>query len=207
MTLEGTSVRLRALTSADSATLRGYINDPEVLQFSNAYRPISDVQQDAWWKAVMSDPNVYWFGIETVAESIDSRPQRSKDENHPTATVPPVGTIESKLVGSCCLVEVDWIARQAELRIRIGDKAAWGKSLGREACGLLVEYGFQHLNLERIWLRVLARNTRALALYERIGFVREGQLRRAWRMGGVTDDLIVMGLLRDEWLANQPQSR
>jgi RimJ/RimL family protein N-acetyltransferase len=167
------AVRLRALVHADLETLRTYINDPEVLAFSNAYRPITDTQQEAWWRSVTGDSSVYWFGIEDVERSA--------------------------LVGTCCLVDVDWISRQAELRIRIGDKAAWGRSIGRAACAQLLEFGFQHLNLERIWLRVFAPNTRALKLYESQGFVVEGRLRRAWTLRGVTDDVIVMGLLRAEW--------
>jgi RimJ/RimL family protein N-acetyltransferase len=171
--IAGTRVRLRSLSSSDLPVLRSYINDPDVLEHANAYRPISDLQQDAWWRAVMTDSSVYWFGIEELARTA--------------------------LVGTCCLVDVDWIARLAELRVRIGDKEAWGRSLGSEACGLLVRFGFEHLGLERIWLRVFARNARALKVYEKLGFVVEGRLRRAWHLRGVTDDVIVMGLLRDEW--------
>jgi len=172
-TLTGTKVRLRALTSADQETLRAYINDPDVLQFSNIYRPVTDAQQEAWWRGVNSNDTATWFGIETLDGG--------------------------QLVGTCCLVDIDWVGRVAELRIRIGDKRAWGKSLGTEACGLLLRFGFVHLNLERIWLRVFARNAAAQRMYEKLGFAVEGRLRRHWRLQGVTDDVIVMGLLRDEW--------
>lgn len=171
--MHGQAVRLRALTSSDQELLRAFINDPEVLQFSNVYRPISDVQQQAWFHSAVTNDHQAWFGIETLAPA--------------------------ELVGTCCLVDIDWVGRVAELRIRIGDKAAWGKSLGHEACALLVDFGFRHLNLERIWLRVFARNPRALQVYRKLGFVEEGRLRRAWRLAGVTDDVIVLGLLRDEW--------
>ncbi|MCW5800886.1 MAG: GNAT family N-acetyltransferase [Deltaproteobacteria bacterium] len=171
--LASSHVRLRALTTDDREVLRSFINDPEVLALSNVFRPISDVQQDAWFRAAVTGEHQTWFGIEKLA--------------------PP------ELIGTCCLVDIDWVGRVAELRIRIGDKQAWGASLGRQACGLLVEFGFRHLNLERIWLRVFAPNTRALRMYEKLGFVVEGRLRRAWHLRGVTDDVIVMGLLRDEW--------
>jgi RimJ/RimL family protein N-acetyltransferase len=172
--VDGKHVRLRALTSADQETLRTFINDPEVLQFSNVYSPITDVQQEAWWRGVNGNHHAVWFGIERM-------------------------TPAPALIGTCCLVDIDWVGRVAELRIRIGDKAAWGKSLGSEACALLVHFGFVHLNLERIWLRVFARNAAAQKLYEKLGFVSEGRLRKAWRLQGVTDDVIVMGLLREEW--------
>jgi len=178
----GRAVRLRALTSADVEALRGFINSPEVLRFSNVYRPVSDAQQEVWWKSVCADPGVVWFGIDDL-----------------TGEAP-------VLVGSCCLVDIDPVARQAELRLRIGDKQAWGRTLGSEACSLLLAFGFQHLNLERIWLRVFAPNERALRLYQKLGFVVEGRMRRAWHFQGVTDDAIIMGLLRHEWQPTQSSS-
>jgi RimJ/RimL family protein N-acetyltransferase len=179
--LSGHKVRLRALVSADQPTLRSYINDPEVLRYSNIYKPVTDLQQDQWWHSALTDPNVVWFGIDDISQG------------------------NPALVGTCCLVDIDWVSRQTELRLRIGDRAAWGRSLGSEACALLLRFGFQHLNLDRIWLRVFAPNERALRLYQRLGFVVEGRLRRAWTFQGVTDDVIVMGLLREEWRATQTQ--
>jgi RimJ/RimL family protein N-acetyltransferase len=49
--------------------------------------------------------------------------------------------------------------------------------------------------LERIELEVLASNTPAIRLYERVGFVQEGVKRRARKIDGAYDDLIVMALL------------
>jgi RimJ/RimL family protein N-acetyltransferase len=177
--LAGRSVRLRALTRADMETLRSFINDPAVLRMSNVYRPISDVEQERWFESTVTKPNEVWFGVEVA---------------------------DASLVGTCCLVDIDWIGRSAELRIRIGAKSEWGKSLGTEACSLLVDYGFRHLNLERIWLRVAASNERAVRLYEKVGLVVEGRLRRAWRVAGVVDDVLVMSILRSEWTAPESTS-
>ena len=171
--LRGTGIRLRALQTADQETLRAFVNDPQVLRLSNSYRPISDVQQEAWWRHVTQDAHQVWFGIEDL----------------PTA----------KLLGTCCLVDIEWISRQAELRIRIGAKEAWGRSLGTEACTLLIGYGFGQLNLERIWLRVAAPHTAALRLYEKLGFAIEGRLRRATVIDGAPEDVVMMALLRDDW--------
>lgn len=54
---------------------------------------------------------------------------------------------------------------------------------------------------ERIELEVFASNTRARALYRRMGFVEEGRRRRARIIDGATDDILMLGLLREEWLA------
>ena len=67
--------------------------------------------------------------------------------------------------------------------------------------GRLLEIGFGEMGLRRIELRVYAFNTPAIRCYERAGFVREGVLRQAQRVGHELWDLVVMGILREEWEA------
>ena len=173
--LKGKSVRLRGLERADLDALRAIVNDPEVMRFSNTYRPISDVEQSAWLEAALQCSTSVWFGIEDARRA------------------PP------PLVGTCCLVDIDTVGRKAELRVRLGDPRSWGGGLGTEACTLLVEHAFAELNLERIWLRVFDHNVRALRLYEKLGFVIEGTLRRHDWVGGAWRDTTLLGLLREEW--------
>jgi RimJ/RimL family protein N-acetyltransferase len=96
-------------------------------------------------------------------------------------------------------VGIDWVSRLVELRIRIGDKNAWGGGLGSEATRLLLSYAFDGLNLERVWLRVFATNERAIKMYEKVGFQHEGRLRRASFINGQMLDVDLMGLLKTEY--------
>jgi RimJ/RimL family protein N-acetyltransferase len=48
-------------------------------------------------------------------------------------------------------------------------------------------------------LEVFASNKEAIDLYEKNGFLIEGSKRRAWIMDGRQDDVLFMGLLREEW--------
>ncbi|MCC7073423.1 MAG: GNAT family N-acetyltransferase [Deltaproteobacteria bacterium] len=178
--LLGTKVRLRALERADLEQLRAWVNDPEVMRFSNTLRPISDVEQARWLEAAVSSAHAVWFGIE------DAR------RGQPT------------LVGTCCLVDIDGVGRKAELRIRIGDPDAWGGGLGTEACQLLVRHAFDALNLERVWLRVFDHNARALRLYQKLGFVVEGTLRRHDFVDGAWRDTVLLGLLREDAVRAAP---
>jgi RimJ/RimL family protein N-acetyltransferase len=68
--------------------------------------------------------------------------------------------------------------------------AAASRRLQRE---LLVERGFHRLELE-----IYAFNTRALALAERVGYVREGLKRRAYHRHGTWNDAVLYGLLADD---------
>ena len=173
--LRGNSVLLRSLTTRDLEPLRAFVNDPDVMRSSNMYAPIGDAQHEAWWKSLGN--TAMWFGIDDVR------------------------TDPARLVGTCCLVDIDWVGRVAELRVRIGDKTVWGGGLGTDACSVLLAFGFDDLNLERIGLRVWGSNVRAQRVYDKLGFVVEGRLRRAAYVGGVAEDVIVMGMLRDEWRA------
>src|SRR5262249_15518237 len=47
-------------------------------------------------------------------------------------------------------------------------------------------------------------NGRSQAALERLGFVREGLLRRWHRHGNVAHDVYVFGLLREEWQGSPP---
>ena len=87
----------------------------------------------------------------------------------------------------------------AELQIRIGEPDARGRGLGTEAVGLLLRHAFADRDLERVALHVLASNAPAIASYEKSGLVREGTLRRSAFVDGRREDVVVMGILRDEW--------
>ena len=65
----------------------------------------------------------------------------------------------------------------------------------------LLAFGFGSLGLERISLIVRAGNARAIRSYEKVGFQREGIMRRAFRVDGLLEDALLMAILRDEWVA------
>jgi RimJ/RimL family protein N-acetyltransferase len=105
--------------------------------------------------------------------------------------------VDGVYIGGCALFNFDQVARRAMLGITIGDKAYWGQGYGREAVQLLVDYGFRHHNLHKIWLEVHGRNQRAIRAYRACGFVEEGRLRQHVWSDSAYDDLVIMGILRN----------
>ncbi len=65
---------------------------------------------------------------------------------------------------------------------------------------LLLKHGFDTLNLNRIYLRVFSNNVRAIRCYEKAGFVQEGRFRQAHYQDGEYWDVLVMSVLRSEWV-------
>lgn len=106
---------------------------------------------------------------------------------------------DGKLIGQCGLFREDTTAHTCEMGITIGDKAYWGKEYGREAIGLLLAYAFEQRNFRKVWLRVNGRNERAQRAYRACGFIEEGRLRQHVWSDGAYDDLVYMGVLREEW--------
>jgi RimJ/RimL family protein N-acetyltransferase len=112
------------------------------------------------------------------------------------------GIIDNKtnrLIGNCGLLFTDWVNRNAEFGIFIGDKSYWGKGFGKEATMLILDYGFNVLNLHNIFLRVYSFNKNAIKLYEKCGFKIIGKRREARLISGKKYDIIFMDILSDEY--------
>jgi RimJ/RimL family protein N-acetyltransferase len=110
-------------------------------------------------------------------------------------------------IGQCALFNFDPVAHRCELGITIGDKSYWGRGYGTDAVRVLIDYGFRHHNLHRVYLSVNSTNPRAIGAYRRCGFVEEGRLRAHMWNNGHYIDLVQMGILRDEWEADSGQAK
>ena len=96
-------------------------------------------------------------------------------------------------------MNIIWKDRVGTCGIFIGDKNEQGKGYGTEAMKLLLGYGFNTLNLNRLDLKVNDFNSRAIKCYQNLGFVEEGRMREASFVNGKYHDQILMSILRKEW--------
>jgi UDP-4-amino-4,6-dideoxy-N-acetyl-beta-L-altrosamine N-acetyltransferase len=168
----GSMTRLRRIERQDIPTFVRWFGDPEVREFLMINRPISTAEEEKWFERKLEEEDSEIFAIETT------------DGTH-------IGNIE--------LMDVDLRHRHAELGIVIGEKAYWGKGYGSDAIRALLAFGFEEMNLHRVFLRVYEDNARAIRAYEKCGFRQEGCLREAsFRKGKYWDEL-VMGMLSHEF--------
>lgn len=102
-----------------------------------------------------------------------------------------------KIIGDLELDHICWKRKEAELRIRIGEKEYWNKGYGTLAIKEILNYAFGDLGLNRIYLRVYSFNTRAIHCYEKIGFRREASLKRLrdkeWK------EILLMSISREDF--------
>ncbi len=108
---------------------------------------------------------------------------------------------EQRLIGTVALHGVRGLGRHAEYGISIGEPEFWGQGYGTEACRLILDWGFNRLNLNSIFLRVFADNQRGVRSYEKVGFKHAGMLRQHAFRDGVYLDMYYMDILRDEFNA------
>ncbi|HEU4719441.1 MAG TPA: GNAT family protein [Bacteroidia bacterium] len=102
-----------------------------------------------------------------------------------------------KHIGNIKLGNINWVHRNGELGILIGDKSSWGKGHGTDACRLLVQYAFEKLNLHKVWLAVFSNNPAAISIYKKLGFTEEGRLKEHVFSEGKFVDKILMSVFNN----------
>ena len=102
-------------------------------------------------------------------------------------------------IGRCLFFNVDAVNRTAMLGIVIGEKSRWDQGYGREAVSLLLDYGFNLLNLNSVMLGTFSFNERAIRCYEKVGFKLIGRRREARIIAGEKYDLVLMDILAGQF--------
>jgi RimJ/RimL family protein N-acetyltransferase len=178
--ISGERVRLRAIDRTDLSQFTEWLNDPEVRRGLMIYLPFSLAEEEIWYENMLKTPQA----------------------EHPLGIEIRMGD-GWELIGNCGLFGIDWRVRQAEFGIFIGAKEHWNQGYGTEVLQLMIEHGFNALNLNRICLRVYDHNPRAIRSYEKAGLIIEGRKRQAHYDAGHFHDVILMSILRSEWEENK----
>lgn len=104
-----------------------------------------------------------------------------------------------RVIGSVSVQHWNRYHRRAEIGYDLA-RDCWGKGLAQEAIREVVRFGFEQMALSRLEIWTSTANTRSLRLAERLGFTRDGTLRkRILEDDGQFHDCAVFGLLRSEW--------
>jgi RimJ/RimL family protein N-acetyltransferase len=172
--LEGSVVGLRAIERSDLALLLQYRNCPDLRQYFREFRELSMADQERWFEQrVLNDPATRMFSI--------------------------VERTTGQLLGACGLCYIDPINRSADFSIYIGaDELYIDDIYAPDAARLLIAYGFDELNLHRLWSEIYDFDTRKIRFFEQLGFTLEGRHRQTkWRRSRWSDSLF-WGLLSSD---------
>ncbi|OIO60129.1 MAG: hypothetical protein AUJ82_03720 [Verrucomicrobia bacterium CG1_02_43_26] len=95
---------------------------------------------------------------------------------------------------------IDVKNRKAEFGYWLGTEY-WGYGYATEAAEAIIEFGFLTLGLNRMEGYHLARNPKSGRVLQKLGFQKEGCLRKSFSKNGLFEDMVVNGLLKSEYLA------
>lgn len=165
--ITGEKVYLKGITKEDSAKIYNWVNQEKLRDYTGTIFPISEYEHEKWIvnQATSSDKKLF------VICCLKSHRE--------------IGTIGLKAF--------DWINRNAELFISIGEMEEYtSKGYGCDAVKTFVKYCFDKLNLHKVYLQVFESNVRAIKCYEKAGFQKEGVLREQHFSKGCYEDIIFM---------------
>jgi RimJ/RimL family protein N-acetyltransferase len=106
---------------------------------------------------------------------------------------------DKKLVGMIGLEKLSLVNRDGVVPMFVS-KPFRGRGIGIRSLALLMDVAFRQFGLQRLTSYLRADNEASRALTERAGFRQEGRLRQAWFSDGRHHDMLVIGILRQEWL-------
>lgn len=110
-----------------------------------------------------------------------------------------------KHIGNITFQEIDWINSRAFIAYMLGENEYSGKGIMTDAVLMMMYYGFNKLNFERIHGGVSELHIGSQKVCEKVGLVVEGRMRNHLLRNGSRSDALIVGALRDEWMQTHGQ--
>lgn len=171
----GKCINLLPMSANELDLTRKWANDQDLNASILRVLPVTDFDQNQWYERICKDSSRIVFAV-FVAD-------------------------KGAHIGNCGFYHIDYLHRRAEFWTLIGEKSCWGKGYSKEIVQLMLRYGFESLNLNRIYLHVRYDHTPAVTLYESSGFLREGILRQQYFIQGNYIDVLLMAILKKDYYA------
>lgn len=173
--LVGKYTCLRAVESEDLELLRDWRNLPEFRRNFREHRELNLVNQKKWFDIMSGSSNDFMFVI------------LEKETLEP--------------IGACGLLYTNWIIRSSDFSFYIGkDQLYIDKKYSKDAITLLLTYGFNDLNLNKIWMELYEFDVKKMDLFQSVfNFKIDGKLRSNSFANGRFWDSYIISLLKSEF--------
>jgi ribosomal-protein-serine acetyltransferase len=106
--------------------------------------------------------------------------------------------LDGAIVGSVGCHPIDWANHACSIGYWL-DSGQQGKGIISKCCAALIDYLFDEMKLHRVVIQCGVGNTKSCAIPKRLGFTREGVTREAEWVNDRWVDLIVWGMLEQDW--------
>ncbi len=174
--IKGKTLGLRAVEINDLEYLKNWRNNPEFRKNFREFRELSQRDQIKWLEYLEKTPKInFMFSI--------------------------IDLESNKLIGACGLLYTDWIAKFSDFSFYIGDNDEYceGKR-SQEAVSLLLDYGFNYLNLNKVWMELYEFDTLKIDFFTKLfNFKIDGRLRDNCFNNGKYFDSFIISLLKKDF--------
>lgn len=107
------------------------------------------------------------------------------------------------LLGFVRLFWIEWTNATGGIQIAIGNPKERDRAYVTEALQLVLRFAFQELNLYRLSAFAAEDDPAGIELLKKAGFIEEVRRRKTIQRNAQTCDLLLMGLLSEEWRARK----
>jgi RimJ/RimL family protein N-acetyltransferase len=174
----GKKVSLRAVESKDLEQLRDWRNIEGFRKNFREHRELSMLNQQVWFEKMTASANDYMFSI--------------------------VNSDTQELIGAGGLLYINWVIRSADYSFYIGKDGQYIDQEGyaEEATRLLLKYGFEQLNLNKVWMELYEFDQAKIDFFTgKFAFKKDGVLRQNCFKDGKYHDSFLISLLKSEYSA------
>jgi RimJ/RimL family protein N-acetyltransferase len=174
--IQGKLVRLRPPRPDDAPVMITWFEDMEITRFLLLRNPPGIEAEKDWLDRMSKDPDQVVWVVEHKA----------------------------KAVGTTAIHAIDWKNGSGTTGTVIGDKAVWGKGLGRELMQLRARYAFMQLPLRKLKSAYIDGNEASARAQAAAGYREVGRFKKDMFVDGEWRDHVMTEVLREEWIA-QPK--
>ena len=165
-------VNLRAIEVSDLKLIQSWRNKPSIQPYVREYREMSMPNIEKWYNSIINNKEFIFFIIEDLEKN-------------------PIG------VGG--LTYVDFINKHADLHLGLYEKP-WGDLIyGKGAMDVLLDYGFNYINLNKIYAEIYSIDHAKLELFEKNKFKKDAVLREHFYYNGKYENSYILSILKSEY--------
>ncbi|MBC8264048.1 MAG: UDP-4-amino-4,6-dideoxy-N-acetyl-beta-L-altrosamine N-acetyltransferase [Anaerolineales bacterium] len=170
-------IHLRDLRPEDKEIVRNWRNSPEVSKYMHTDQYITVEAHEQWFHRTFGDDTrKYW-----------------------------IVTYDGQDVGLVNLYDIDHVNQRCYWAFYIAAPNMRGKGIGTFVEYEILRIVFEELKLNKLCGEIISWNERIIHIHYSFGYKKEGYLRQHIIKGGEPMDVVVIGMLREEWELNKPE--
>ena len=168
------NIGIRAIEIEDLPLMQQWRNNENLRRYFREYRDFSLTQKKLWYDSMIQNPNFEMFIIMDL---------NSKES-----------------VGVAGITYIDWVNRHADVHFYIGKDGKWiDEDYAPIAIKIILDYGFNSLNLNKLWAEIYEIDHKKLEFFQNCGFKIDANLRDHYYHKGKYYTSHILSLLKKEY--------